>query len=121
MGSLIEILSVAAARVEGAEGIMLVGLDGIVIEKCRFPGDFPADQFAAELAVLLKEAKRKLTEVCAGEIKELAVVTNGNRFLLQMISPEYFLLLKLSAHSNYGRARFELRKAQIALINELAS
>jgi hypothetical protein len=35
------------------------------------------------------------------------------------VTPEYFILLVMKPDGNYGRARFELAKAKLALRDEL--
>ena len=55
-----------------------------------------------------------------GELHELVIATDRMSFLLRPITSEYFLLLALAPGGNVGRARYELRKAQMALMAEFA-
>jgi hypothetical protein len=40
--------------------------------------------------------------------------------VMRLLSRDYFVVLALSAQGNLGRARFELRKAELKLAKEFA-
>jgi len=47
-------------------------------------------------------------------------VTDNSVLLVRALNEDYFLLLKLAAEANVGRARFELRRLQLLLEPEFA-
>ena len=52
-------------------------------------------------------------------IREVATVAESAITLLSRVTGEYYLLLLLRRDGNFGRGRFELRKAALALEKEL--
>jgi hypothetical protein len=52
-------------------------------------------------------------------IQQISVVSDESVAILSRVTAEYYLLLLLSREGNFGRGRFELRKAGLALEKEL--
>jgi hypothetical protein len=50
----------------------------------------------------------------------MVLVTDDMSFLLRPITTDYFLLMAINPGGNIGRARFELRKAQLSMEAEFA-
>jgi hypothetical protein len=48
----------------------------------------------------------------------MTLSTENERFILRLISGEYFLAMILSLEGNFGRGRYELRRAELLLDNE---
>jgi predicted regulator of Ras-like GTPase activity (Roadblock/LC7/MglB family) len=114
-----ELLESITGKVEGSLGAVVMGMDGIPIEK-RLP-ELDADNIeslAAEYTSLLKASSTAAHDIGQGPLEELIVSTDSNIIAVRMITPEYFLLLLLSKEGNIGRARFELKKAKHALVKE---
>ncbi len=111
------ILSEMVGRVEGGAVALILGTDGIVIE--RFIGDIdPAldiDLIATELTTLLRRSIHTATDTGLGDLREMLFNTDLMTFVLRSLTPEYFVLFGLNPGGNVGRARFELRKAQLVL------
>ena len=110
-------LSEMVGRVEGGAVALILGLDGIVIE--RFVGDIdPAldiDLIATELTTLLRRSVHTATDTGLGDLREMIFNTDLMTFVLRSVTSEYFLLFGVNPGGNIGRARFELRKAQLVL------
>jgi len=108
-----------AERVEGTLAVSLIGVDGIPIDTYR-PTSAPAlDSIAAELGAFVKSSVRPQREAEAGAVEQLSMVTEGSIAILSRVTPEYYLLLLLTREGNFGRGRFELKKAGLALEKEL--
>jgi predicted regulator of Ras-like GTPase activity (Roadblock/LC7/MglB family) len=104
-----------AERVEGTRAVSLVGLDGIPIDTYG-PGEtISVESVAAELGSFVKASSPS----DSGEVQQLCLVTTGGKAILSRVTEEYYLLLLLSREGNFGRGRFELRKAALALEKEL--
>lgn len=120
--SFAQTLSRMVDRVEGGLAAIILGIDGIPIE--RHVADLePAmdiDSVATEFTTLLRRSMRTASDTGLGELSEMILATDRMTFLLRPITPEYFLLLAISKGGNVGRARFELRKAQLGLEEEFA-
>jgi len=107
-----------AARVPEAEALMIIGTDGIPIEKKVLRADPNLEAVAAELTTLLRASISAASDTGLGTMRELALVTERTTTLLVAITPEYFLFASLARGALVGRARFALRLASLALVPE---
>jgi predicted regulator of Ras-like GTPase activity (Roadblock/LC7/MglB family) len=111
-----------ANRIEGCAAVVILGIDGIPIERHVHDLD-PAldiDTVATEFTTLVRRSMRTASDTELGDMREMVFATDSMSFLLRPITSEYFLLLALNHGGNVGRARFELRKAQLAMEPEFA-
>jgi predicted regulator of Ras-like GTPase activity (Roadblock/LC7/MglB family) len=108
--------------VEGGAGAVILGIDGIIIERYSqdMQSDLDLELIATELSALLSRSMHTASDTELGDLREMMFATDLMTFLLRPITPEYFLLFGLNPGGNIGRARFELRKAQLALEAEFA-
>lgn len=107
-----------AARVPEAQVLIVMGTDGIPIEKLVVRSAPNLEAVAAECTTLLKSGVAVAGDTGLGQLRELAVVTEKMTALLVAITPEYFLFAGLSPGALMGRARFALRLAGMALERE---
>ena len=120
MASFSETLKAVAARVPETQILMIMGTDGIPIEKLVVRQDPNIEAIAAEHTTLLRSSVSSAHETGLGELRELAVVTERLTTLLVGITPEYYLYASLAPGALLGRARFALRMAGLALEAEFA-
>lgn len=108
-----------AERVEGTRAVSLVGVDGIAIDSYVSADGVPMESLAAEMGAIVKAAQAAgaLTEHDA--VAQLSVASGRAITILCRVTEEYYLLLWLARDGNFGRGRFELRKAASALEKEL--
>lgn len=106
-------------NVEGTVAVSLIGLDGIAIETVK-NADFPLDGMGAELSSFLKTLQTARTDLDTGDLEQFALTTAKYVTFLSRVIADYFILMILTRDGNYGRARFELRRARRALQNELS-
>jgi predicted regulator of Ras-like GTPase activity (Roadblock/LC7/MglB family) len=104
-----------AERVEGTRAVSLVGVDGIPIDTYGSGESFSVESVAAELGAMVKSARPGES----GSVHQLCLVTDRGKAILSRVTEEYYLLLLLTREGNFGRGRFELRKAALALEKEL--
>jgi predicted regulator of Ras-like GTPase activity (Roadblock/LC7/MglB family) len=120
--SFTDTLTEIVERVEGAAGAVILGIDGILIE--RYVGDMDPsldiDLIATEFTTLLRRSMHTASDTDLGEMREMVFATDRMTFLFRPITLEYFLLLALNPGGNVGRARYELRKTQLSLEAEFA-
>jgi predicted regulator of Ras-like GTPase activity (Roadblock/LC7/MglB family) len=109
-------------RTEGATGALIMGMDGIAVERHFLPegSDTNMDVAATEVTSLVRGAMRAGTNTGLGTLEELFVSYDRVRVLARMFSPEYFIVLTLGPEGNLGRGRYELRKAELRLAREFA-
>ncbi len=107
-----------ARRIPEVEVLMIIGTDGIPVERLPVRVDANSDAVAAELTALLRASLAASKDTGLGLLRELTVVTERATTLLVSITPEYFLFASLPIGAIVGRARFALRLAGLALLRE---
>ena len=118
MGAFSDALNAVAGRVPETEVLMIIGTDGIPIEKLTVRADPNMEAVAAEHTTLLRASLAAAADTGLGALTELAITTERMTTLLVAITPEYFLFASLSPGALMGRARFALRLAGLALERE---
>lgn len=116
-------LETIANRIEGCAAVVILGIDGIPIELHVQKTDHPSldvDLIATEFTTLIRRSMSTAADTNLGDLREMVLATDSMTFLLRPITADYFLLLALNPGGNVGRARFELRKAQLSMEIEFA-
>jgi predicted regulator of Ras-like GTPase activity (Roadblock/LC7/MglB family) len=113
-----EVLRGVAARVPEARVLMVIGTDGIPVEKLSNSQDPASEAVAAELTGLLRAGLAATEDTGLGALQELSVSSERTTTLMTAITPEYFLFAALAPGALLGRARFALRLACAALVDE---
>ena len=81
---------------------MVMGTDGIPIEKLVVRPDPNLDAVAAEYTTLLRASVSAAADTGLGDLQELSIVTEKMVALLVAITPEYFLFAALSPGRPHG-------------------
>jgi predicted regulator of Ras-like GTPase activity (Roadblock/LC7/MglB family) len=117
-----EMLNSIIDRTEGSLGALIMGTDGIAVEKVlgAAGAELNLDVAAAEFTSLVRSAQRAGNDTGLGKLKELVVSLDGAVMLMRVLSRDYFVVLALNSEGNLGRGRFELRKAELKLAKEFA-
>lgn len=116
----IERLSEISNRIDGALALSLVAEDGITVESVSSSPELELDVLAAELITQVKAIAENHRDLAAGEVRQLTVATERMTLMVSSVSDSYYLVLVLAGDGNHGRARFELRRARLALEGDLA-
>lgn len=117
-----ETLEGVAARVEGVRGLSLIGRDGITLESVGLATggqDAQLEPVAAELTGILKHLMTAESGIEFGIIQQFTIESDSSILILVAVTSEYYLLVLLSREGNFGRARFEARRAAGLLEKEL--
>ncbi len=117
-----EMLDSIIDHTEGSHGALIMGTDGIAVEKVLGEAGLDAnlDVAAAEFTSLVRNAQRAGTDTGLGGLRELVVSLENAVMVMRLLSRDYFVVLALNSRGNIGRARFELRKAELKLAKEFA-
>ena len=117
-----EMLESMIERTEGSLGALIMGTDGIAVEKVMADGgaDANLDVAAAEFTSLVRSAQRAGNDTGLGGLRELVVSLEGAMLLMRVLTKDYFVVLAIGPEGNLGRGRFELRKAELKLAKEFA-
>ena len=106
-------------RVEGAQAISLVAKDGMPVDSVWKSSDLQLEIIAAEMMAQVKFIADSKDNLASGPVHLLSISTDQYTILLGAVSAEYYLLLVLSPTANYGRARFEMRRAGVRFLEEI--
>ena len=115
-----ELLQDVIERTEGSLGALIMGTDGIAVEKVFGEAGKEAnlDVAAAEFTSLVRNAQRSGNETGLGNLRELVVTLENCVLAMRVLSKDYFVVLALTPEGNLGRGRYELRKAELTLASE---
>lgn len=108
--------------VDGSLGALIMGADGLSVEKFFTDEGNAAnlDVAAAEFTSLVRSAMKAGNDLDLGDLNEMVVALDKVTFLVRLFNRDYFVCLALKPGGNLGRARYELRKAELQLANEFA-
>jgi predicted regulator of Ras-like GTPase activity (Roadblock/LC7/MglB family) len=113
-------LSRISNRIDGALALSLVARDGIPVESFSSDPDLDLDVLAAELVAQVRSITENHRELDAGDVQQLSVTTDRLTLMVSSVASDYYLLLVLGPEGNYGKARFELRRARLLLEADLS-
>lgn len=116
----LEALNRISNRIEGAVALSLVAKDGMPVETFNSNPDLDLDVLAAELVSQLRSISNNHRELDVGEVQHLSVSTDRLTLMVSSVASDYYLLLVLGPEGNYGKARFELRRARLLLEGDLS-
>lgn len=117
-----EILEKIIERTEGSLGALIMGVDGIAVERTLKEAGQEAnlDVAAAEFTSLVRSAQRAGKDTGLGSLHELVIALDDAIVIIRLLGRDYFVVLAIHPEGNLGRARFELRKAEMQMANEFA-
>lgn len=115
-----EPLKAIIERTDGSIGALIMGTDGIAVEKVLTDEarDANLDVASAEFTSLVRNAQRAGVDTGLGTLRELVVALEGAVFIMRLFSRDYFVVLAMRPDGNLGRGRFEIRKAELELARE---
>lgn len=113
-----DVLEDVSSKIDDCIGVVVMGMDGIPIERCILDESSNFDLLATEATTLLRATRQASDELGSGELKELIVMTERMALLATTITEDYVLLAALTNGSNYGKARFHMKKAAMKLQKE---
>ena len=117
-----ETLETIIGRTEGSLGALIMGIDGIAVERLLKAAGQEAnlDVAAAEFTSLVRNAQKAGKDTGLGDLRELMISLDGAVVIMRLLGRDYFVVLAISPEGNLGRARYELRKAELQLKKEFA-
>lgn len=117
-----DVLETILERTEGSLGALIMGIDGIAVERSLKEAGQEAnlDVAAAEFTSLVRSAQKAGNDTGLGNLRELMITLDDAVLIMRLLGRDYFVVLAISPEGNLGRARFELRKAELQLKKEFA-
>ncbi len=113
-------LSRISDRIGGVIALSLVAKDGMRVESFNSDPDLDLEVLAAELVAQVRSISENHRELDVGDVQQLSVTTDRMTLMVSAVAADYYLLLVLGPDGNYGRARFELRRARLLLEGDLS-
>jgi predicted regulator of Ras-like GTPase activity (Roadblock/LC7/MglB family) len=113
-------LSRISNQIDGALALSLVARDGIPVESVSSDPELDLEVLAAELVNQVRSITENHRELDVGEVQQFSVTTDRLTLMVSAVAADYYLLLVLGPGGNYGRARFELRRARLLLEGDLS-
>ena len=117
-----ETLQAVVERTEGSLGALIMGIDGIAVERLLKEAGQEAnlDVAAAEFTTLVRSAQKAGKDTGLGSLREVMIALDGAVLIMRLLGKDYFVVLAITPEGNLGRARYELRKAELQLKKEFA-
>ena len=117
-----ETLQTVVERTEGSLGALIMGVDGIAVERLLKEAGQEAnlDVAAAEFTTLVRSAQKAGKDTGLGSLREVMIALDGAVLIMRLLGRDYFVVLAITPEGNLGRARYELRKAELQLKKEFA-
>ena len=113
-----DILKEVVHGTEGAQGALIVGLDGIPVEEYALNKDVDLQSMTVEYSSLLKEIEKGSQAAHLGTTKEVTVIAEKAMIMLRRLNEEYFFVLIMNPDGNFGKGRFLLRMSVPKLLKE---
>ena len=115
-----EALQTIVHRTDGSLGALIMGADGLSVEKFFNEEGAAAnlDVAGAEFTSLVRSAARSGNDLALGDLREMVVALGQVTFLMRLFNKDYFVVLAMKPEGNLGRGRYELRKAELTLAHE---
>ena len=107
-------------RIEDVVALSLVARDGIPVDSINSDPDLDLEALGAELIAQAREISENHRELEVGDVRQLSVITDRATLMVSSVASDYYLLLVLGPEGNYGKARFELRRARLLLEADLS-
>ncbi len=95
--------------VEDAEGVALIGVDGIIVDEAKRSPHLDLHSLAAEYCNVWREMDRVSGGLSLGTTQECSIASDTRTLIFRRVTPEYFLAMALGCDGNTGRGRFFLR------------
>ena len=115
----LERLTRVSERIPGSLALALVASDGMMVESIASDPELDLETLSAELLSQVASISSDQSELGAGDLEQFSVTTREVTILISRVVEGYFLLLLLEHQGNYGKARFELRRARLDLEDDL--
>lgn len=116
----LEELNRIAESLDGLQALALVGEDGLPVDSVNHDESIDLEMLAAEMVSLLRSMSENDEELGAGPVQQLLVETSGRTLITSCVVSGYYLLAVGGEDFLAGKARFELRRAPLALAAELS-
>ena len=115
-----DVLREVVERTEGGIAGLVMGFDGIAVERYLKTGaELDVESIGMEFGVLLQQIGKAAQQLDIGATQEVSVRAERQTTVMRLLNDEYFVALTLSPGGNLGKGRFLLRTLTPKLLDEL--
>lgn len=119
--SLRDTLKLIVDSVDGALAALIMAYDGISIDEIAVEqSEFDLQLLSVEYATVLKEIKRAIEVIQAGNLEEVTISTTNTRAVVRILNSDLFMVLIMRHDGNYGKGRYLLKLKSYDLAQELS-
>jgi len=98
-------------KVEGGQGAVIMGYDGIPIDEyIKEDATLDIQLLSIEYATLLKEIRKTVEVLKTGVMDEISVSTGLTRVIVRPVNEEFFVVFVLDKECNFGKGRYFLKR-----------
>ncbi|MBC7961681.1 MAG: roadblock/LC7 domain-containing protein [Steroidobacteraceae bacterium] len=119
--SLRDTLNTIVSSVDGALAAVIMAYDGIPIDEVAVEqAEFDLQLLSVEYASVLKEIKRAVEVIKAGNLEEVSIATTQTRVVVRVLNDDLFAALIMKHDGNFGKGRYLLKLNSYELARELS-
>lgn len=113
------ILTELVNTIPGARGAILADWEGEAVEQFSYDDAFEMKLVGAHKGIILNRVREACTDLDVGELQEMMITAEEQRFLVGAIGPEYTLVMTLGRTAVLGQALHRFRNAVTLLKKEI--
>jgi predicted regulator of Ras-like GTPase activity (Roadblock/LC7/MglB family) len=115
-----EYLQKVVDHVDGGIGGLIMGLDGIAVERyVSNSANVDMDTIGMEFSFILTQIRKAAELLEVGHVQEICIKAEQLTIVIRMLNEEYFVGVALRADGNFGKCRFLLRTVAPQVLAEL--
>lgn len=119
--SLRDTLRSIVENVDGGLAAMIMAYDGISVDEVSVEQtEFDMQLLSVEYATVLKEIKRSVEVIKAGDMEEVSITTDRTCVAIRVLNEDLFVVLVIKRDGNFGKGRYLLRLKSYEIAQELA-
>jgi predicted regulator of Ras-like GTPase activity (Roadblock/LC7/MglB family) len=107
--------------VDGTLAAIIMAYDGIPIDEISVEQtEFDIQLLSVEYASVLKEIKRAVDVIKAGNLEEVSIATTQTRVVVRVLNDDLFAALIMRHDGNFGKGRYLLKLKSYEMARELS-
>jgi predicted regulator of Ras-like GTPase activity (Roadblock/LC7/MglB family) len=106
---------------EGAVAAVIMGFDGIALDKVVRDRTLDVQTISTEFSFVLTQARKAAEILRIGALEEVSIRSETLSFIIKILNEDYFLGLALLPNGNSGKGRFLMRLATPELRSKLCA
>jgi predicted regulator of Ras-like GTPase activity (Roadblock/LC7/MglB family) len=119
--SLRDTLRSIVENVDGGLAAMIMAYDGIPVDEVSVDQtEFDMQLLSVEYATVLKEIRRSVEVIKAGDMEEVSITTDRTCVAIRVLNEDLFVVLVIKRDGNFGKGRYLLRLKSYEIAQELA-